>query len=108
MNLRSIVTGAAMLCFAGAASAQYGYDNRPRGGYGYGGRDPRMDQGYDRRPRYGDQYQNDCFTNSILSFAPIQLTENGVGMSVSWERNLDRYGYITFNCPAVLTFNLGA
>lgn len=103
MNLKTIAMGMAMLCLAGTASAQYGYYNRP---YGYG--DRYRGGNFQQRPQYEERLPNECLTNSILSFAPIQITENGVGMSVSWERNLDRYGYITFNLPAILTFNLAA
>ena len=43
---------------------------------------------------------------NIVAFAPIQITENGFGFSLSWERFLDKSGWVSFVVPAVLTFNM--
>ena len=45
-------------------------------------------------------------TRNILSVAPIQFTENGLGVGLMYERSLDRAGIIAFYLPIIATFNL--
>ncbi len=45
-------------------------------------------------------------SDNILAIAPIQLTENGVGLSVSYEKTIDRSGIISYYMPVMTTFNL--
>lgn len=47
-------------------------------------------------------------TESILSVAPIQFTENGVGLSFSYEKWIDNAGIISYNLPVIATFNLNS
>ena len=42
---------------------------------------------------------------NIIAFAPLQFTENGYGFSFSYERTLDKTGWVSFYCPAILTFS---
>ncbi|NDC40335.1 MAG: hypothetical protein EBZ77_02130 [Chitinophagia bacterium] len=41
----------------------------------------------------------------VIYFAPLQFTENGVGFSVAYEKELDRSGIATFTLPAIFTIN---
>jgi len=44
---------------------------------------------------------------TVLAFAPIQFTENGIaGVSVSYERAIDKQGIAAFYMPAILEFNV--
>jgi hypothetical protein len=44
--------------------------------------------------------------NSIISFAPLQLTDNGVGAGIQWEHFLDKSGYVSIYLPVMVTFNI--
>lgn len=44
--------------------------------------------------------------NKVLAIAPIQFTENGVGLSVSYEQAIDKECIVSFILPVVVTFNL--
>src|ERR1700733_10521046 len=46
-----------------------------------------------------------CRTN-ILSVSPLQFTENGPGVGISYERALDKRGLFAFYIPAIITFNV--
>ncbi|MES2702465.1 MAG: hypothetical protein V4649_07495 [Bacteroidota bacterium] len=99
MNFKGVVAGIALMCTAVAGSAQDRY---------YHGRNNRQwRQDMPQQPMDAGGMSDDLYNNnSIFSFSPIQITENGVGMGVAWERNLDRYGWVAFNMPAMITFNL--
>lgn len=43
--------------------------------------------------------------NYVLSFAPVEITENGFGLAVAYEKFLDKSGLLSVNIPAILTFN---
>jgi hypothetical protein len=43
---------------------------------------------------------------NLITVAPFQFTENGVGFSFSYERTLDKEGMISFYVPVITTFNL--
>ena len=43
---------------------------------------------------------------NIYSLAPIMLTENGFGLGISVEHNLDKTGWVSFYLPLIATFNL--
>ncbi len=43
---------------------------------------------------------------NILSIAPLQFSENGLGVGLSYERALDSKSIIAFYIPVVATFNL--
>ncbi len=43
---------------------------------------------------------------NIVSLAPIQFTENGVGLSFSYEKGIDNGGIVAYNLPVIVTFNL--
>jgi hypothetical protein len=45
------------------------------------------------------------YSRDVISFAPFQFTENGVGTGLSWEHTLDREGYLAFELPVVVTLN---
>ncbi len=42
----------------------------------------------------------------MLSFAPLQLTEQGFGFAISYEQAIDKEGIVSFNLPLLSTFNL--
>jgi hypothetical protein len=58
------------------------------------------------------QPRNKMFNNTnwnnltTISLSPFQYTENGVGVGLSYERALDREGYISAYVPVIATFNL--
>ena len=43
---------------------------------------------------------------NVLAIAPVQFSENGLGVSLSYERALDKAGVIAFYLPLIATFNL--
>jgi hypothetical protein len=43
---------------------------------------------------------------SILALSPLQFTENGLGLGFSYEKAIDRLGYLAFSVPLIITFNL--
>jgi len=53
-----------------------------------------------------DQDEHIVYKHNVLAIAPLQFTENGLGFGLSYERSLDKKGYISFYLPAALTFNL--
>lgn len=54
-----------------------------------------------RRQMPGDYACN----TSIIAFAPIQFTEHGYGLSLSYERTIDRSGWVSFYVPGIVSFN---
>ena len=44
---------------------------------------------------------------NIIAFAPIAITENGFGFSLSYERTLDKRGWVSLYCPTYFTFGSG-
>ena len=46
------------------------------------------------------------YKQNLLCLAPVQLTENGLGFGLSYERSLDKKGIVAFYIPVALTFNL--
>lgn len=46
------------------------------------------------------------YAPNLLSLAPFQFTENGLGVGLSYERSLDSRGVIAFYLPVMLTFDL--
>jgi hypothetical protein len=104
MRINGLLAVLAILCTAGSATAQYDYYGNRGGRQNYNQQNQSY---YNNNQGYGAQpYPQPCYSNSILALAPVQLTENGFGIGVSWERNLDRYGWVTFQVPAILTFNM--
>ncbi len=47
-----------------------------------------------------------AFGKNLLAFAPIQLTEGGVGFAINYERAIDKDGIVSFNLPFVSAFNM--
>jgi hypothetical protein len=45
---------------------------------------------------------------NVLSLAPIQFTENGLGIGVSYERAIDKNGLVAFYVPLILTWDLSS
>jgi hypothetical protein len=43
---------------------------------------------------------------SVLAIAPLQFSENGLGVGLSYERALDKDGFIAFYMPVILTWDL--
>ncbi len=43
---------------------------------------------------------------NIVSLAPLQFSENGLGVGFSYERMLDKSNYISFYLPLIATFDL--
>ncbi len=44
--------------------------------------------------------------DKLLTIAPIQFTENGVGFSIAYEQAIDKEGIVAYNLPLVATFDL--
>jgi hypothetical protein len=44
--------------------------------------------------------------DNIIAIAPIQFTENGVGLSFSYEKGIDKGGIVSYYLPVIATFNL--
>lgn len=44
--------------------------------------------------------------DNIIAIAPIQFTENGVGLSFSYEKGIDKGGIVSYYLPVITTFNL--
>ncbi len=44
--------------------------------------------------------------NKVLAIAPMQFSENGVGLAVSFEQAIDREAIVAYILPVVVTFNL--
>ena len=50
--------------------------------------------------------KKEMFKNkNIIAVAPLQFTENGFGLAVSFERSLDKSGWVSFYLPAIYTFS---
>ncbi|WP_133162720.1 hypothetical protein [Flavipsychrobacter stenotrophus] len=49
-------------------------------------------------------HKND--NSNIIAIAPIQFTENGVGLAFSYEKGIDKAGIVAYNLPLIATFNL--
>ncbi len=45
---------------------------------------------------------------TIYSLSPMQFTENGVGLSIAYEKILDKEGVVAFYMPLAATFNLNS
>ncbi|MBS1772368.1 MAG: hypothetical protein JST82_05880 [Bacteroidetes bacterium] len=45
------------------------------------------------------------YGNNVLAVAPLQLTENGIGVGLTYERVLDKKGIISFYMPAIVSFS---
>ncbi|OSZ78523.1 hypothetical protein CAP35_09815 [Chitinophagaceae bacterium IBVUCB1] len=56
----------------------------------------RMKNGKVEKVKYG---------RNIVAFAPVQLTNAGIGFGLSYERVLDKRGIISFYLPAAVGFN---
>lgn len=56
----------------------------------------------------GNQYRSADMklADNILAIAPIQFTENGVGVALSYEKTIDKAGIIAYSLPVIATFNL--
>ena len=46
-----------------------------------------------------------AINNNIVSFAPIEFSDNGYGVGLSFERLLDKTGWVSLFVPAYLTFS---
>jgi hypothetical protein len=46
--------------------------------------------------------------NTIISFAPILFTEAGWGVGLTYERSLDKNGWVSFELPLVTSFSLSS
>lgn len=57
------------------------------------------EKGRDRRNRNSMKYGD-----NILAIAPLQVSEDGVGIGLSYERVLDKKGIVSFYFPVVYTF----
>jgi hypothetical protein len=45
---------------------------------------------------------------NILSIAPLQISDNGIGVGVSYERTLDKGGIVSFYLPVYLTWSVNS
>jgi hypothetical protein len=55
-----------------------------------------------------EEHRQLMYHSQIITFAPIQFTENGVGFGIGYERALDKTGIVAFVLPSVLTFSMGS
>lgn len=60
----------------------------------------------DGSPKPGRDGGLDWNRFTTIAIAPLQFTENGVGLGLSYERALDRNGIISAYMPAIATFNM--
>ncbi len=60
----------------------------------------------DGSPKPGRDGGLDWNRLTTIAIAPLQFTENGVGLGLSYERALDRNGIISAYMPAIATFNM--
>lgn len=45
------------------------------------------------------------YSRDVVSLAPLQFSENGLGIGLAWEHTLDREGYLSFELPVAFTMN---
>jgi hypothetical protein len=61
------------------------------------------------RPMTEEKEPKVKYSANILSLAPVQFSENGLGFSLGYERNLDpAAGIISFYFPVIATYNLNS
>jgi hypothetical protein len=76
-----------------------------------GGNAIAQSQEYKEATDNGDMHRNmykkkvTLYSRDLISFAPFQFTENGVGTGLCWEHTLDKEGYLAFELPVVVTLN---
>lgn len=46
------------------------------------------------------------YAPNVLAIAPFQCTDNGIGTSITYERTIDKTGYLSFYLPAIATYNI--
>jgi hypothetical protein len=78
--------------------------------YSNGTEDNFDDEDNDRRrppmpPNRMKENKNVHYRNNILSISPMQITEQGVGVGIAYERVLDKSGILSFYFPAIVAFN---
>jgi len=65
---------------------------------------------FDGSPKPGHDGASCCAASwnhlTTIAFSPLQYTENGVGVGLSYERALDKNGIVSAYVPAIATFNL--
>lgn len=67
--------------------------------------DARPDYVRDRRTWKNKKMHNNMhYGPNILAFAPIQISESGMGVGISYERMLDKKGIVSFYMPVSYTF----
>ncbi len=44
--------------------------------------------------------------SNVVGFSPFHFSENGIGLSLSWEKLLDKDGILSFQLPFSATFNM--
>ncbi len=59
-----------------------------------------------REQRSGGMREKMKLDKHMLSFAPLQLTEQGFGFAIAYEQGIDKDGIVSFNLPLLSTFNL--
>ncbi len=77
------------------------------------GSEDAFDRGRPRPSRHSDEPNSPAepginYKTSVLSISPMQFTENGLGVGLSYEKAIDKKGVIAFYLPAALTFNLSS
>lgn len=68
--------------------------------------DDRMDRRMrEHRPPHIRENKNAHYGNNILAISPLQITEQGIGIGLSYEAVLDKRGILSFYLPAMMSFN---
>jgi len=72
------------------------------------GRIPRPSRDRDRHEGGPATEAHIAYKTSVLAISPMQFSENGLGVGLSYEKSLDKKGIIAFYLPAAFTLNLNS
>jgi hypothetical protein len=98
MNAKKLIlTGLSVFCFGASILAQ---DSRGKQEYKDGVEDE--DHAVAIKIKTKDF---SCYSRDVISLAPLQFTENGLGIGLAWEHSLDREGFVALELPLVMTMN---
>ncbi len=70
------------------------------------GRMPRPSRHHDENSTQPEAPVN--YKSNIIAISPMQFSENGLGVGLSYEKAIDKKGIIAFYLPAALTLNLNS
>ncbi len=70
------------------------------------GRSPRPSRNHDEVSTPSEARLN--YKSNVLAISPMQFSENGLGIGLSYEKAIDKKGIIAFYLPAAFTLNLNS